>query len=60
MTMPNWSLVAAGHIPDTDTHATGTLTEQLAAVLSRPEHGTRLSELRIDGPQPVKVTLHAG
>lgn len=58
--MVNWSLVAAGHIPHTDTHATGTLTEQLTAILSRPEHGTRLSELRVDGQQPVKVTLHAG
>lgn len=58
--MPAWSLVAAGHIPDTDTHATGTLTEQLTAVLSRPEHGTRLSELRVDGDQPVRVALHTG
>lgn len=60
MAMPAWSLVAAGHIPDTDHDAATALRDQLTQVLSDPRWHTGLSELRADGDQPVRAVLHTG
>lgn len=58
MAMPAWSLVAAGHIDGTDHDATTRLQEQLTVILSDPRYHTALSELRVDGEQPVRAVLH--
>ena len=60
LTMPVWSLFAAGYITDPDHDVPAALQERLRAVLADPAHGTQISTLHVDGDQPVRVALHTG
>lgn len=60
MTMPAWSLYAAGHVPDTQPPAIPALRDQLAAVLSDPAWGAQISSFHADGDEPVRAVLHEG